>query len=196
MVGIERYISADALQVPRLEQDFYYLRPEDFAAWRTYARELAVSSGAKRENAKRIAYLIDQFPDPELDLISGLTTLNELKSFVPEIKTLTEMADTGQLGGAIRIQALTSYEYSRAFRLSENSNSDWFIIAFGMNNPRYLNNPDDDEEVKAAAKSISNWNPTNIRLISRRINRITIHPGNQDKANESDAFRDFFEQDG
>lgn len=199
MVAIDQYASADALMsIPRLEADFFFLETEDFTKWRAYARGLAVESNVDKAHRKRVAFLIDQYPDPEIDIIQGYTNLEELKGFVPSIRSVSELAADHQIGRPIRVQALTSAEYTRAIRAAGNNDadslllSDWFIIAFGMNTPRILTANDNDTLLEVA-KRIGEWNPTNVRLISRKIVKMTVHPGSADKKNESDSYRDFFD---
>lgn len=199
MVSTGEYMSSEVINnVPMLEHDYFYLRPEDYDRWRAYARQLAVDTPIKREDATRVAQLIDTYPDPELDLIQGRTNLDELKGYIPKIESLTEMAEAHKLdiGGYIRVRALTSAQYNRALFLSgEGDNNNWYIIGIGMVHPPVLEGTD-DAAIKDAALKVSTWPLVNVRLIGNKIQRLTLHPGDQRKRNESDAFTDFFGQDG
>lgn len=195
MVSLGEYMDVNNLNVPRLEHDYYFLRPEDYGIWRSYARQMAVDIPVKREDARTVASLIDQYPDPELDMITGRQNLDDLRKYLPNVKTLTAMAEEHEhgIGGYIRVQALTSAEYSRAYRLaSEKYNADWFVIAFGMHTPRLLTDSSDEGITAVAVEQVGNWSPVNVRLVARKISRMTVHPGDTSKRNESDAFRDFF----
>jgi len=188
------YLSAaDLSTVPRIEDDYFWLRPEDYDAWRRSAVALAVEQAIGTEHRARVAALIDQCPDPEIDpLFYRVSLWPELKALVPGIQSITEQAAAGVVGRTIRVQALTSAEWHQAQRAAgEDGLMEWYVIALGMHTPDLGGRAD----LADAAATVQQWPQTNVRLIARKIQTLTIHPGDQRKQNASDAFKQFFSEE-
>jgi hypothetical protein len=101
-----------------------------------------------------------------------------------------ELAESGQIGKRIRIQALTSDEWKRvqAAQADETQNSDWVMVAYGMHTPSLRA----DENVDEAIEIVRGWPQHTVYQIALRLMTLTLNPASAKKAVATDTFTSFF----
>lgn len=193
--GTNGYLSLDDLRsIPRLEAPFYWLRPDDYAAWRQYAYDAAVAATVPQDKRRRVATLIAECPDPRTDGPMGELRFEELRTLVPGLQSLTERASEGLIGKPIRLRALTSAEWYQAQRMAQqhpDHNVQWYVTALGMHTPSL----GADEDIDSAIAIVQEWPQTNVHLISDQITKLTFHPRADETERDSykDSYQAFFD---
>lgn len=186
------YLSLDDVKnVPRLEEDFPWLTVADFQHWRTYAREQAVKANVPKDQRAEVATSIDQVTDGGVLADRALTRLKEK---LTGLLSPLELAEAGEIGRTVRIQALTSEEWQqvKAADKTETQNSDWIVVAYGLHTPSLRA----DEDLGTAVEIVQQWPQYYVSVLAVRIVALTLNPASAKKSVAADSFASFFDGTG